>query len=75
MSEDKQARVANWIQFALLLLSILALATHGEGRLARVEQRQEDMQRDLSNVAANLTALDAKVDQWLSTPHPYRPAQ
>ena len=75
MAGETNGRVANWIQFALLLLSIAVLAMHGEGRLARVEQRQEDMQRDLSNVAANLTALDAKVDQWLSTPHPYRPAQ
>ena len=69
MAGESNGRIANWIQFAILFLSLAALAMHGEGRLARVEQRQEDMQRDLSNVATQLGALDAKVDSWLSTPH------
>jgi hypothetical protein len=38
----KTLSAAVWIQFAILLLALLAMALHGEGRLSRIEQRMDD---------------------------------
>lgn len=40
---SKNSTVANWIQFGILLLAMLGLAMHGEGRLSHLEQGQKDL--------------------------------
>lgn len=69
MPGDAQARIANWIQFALLLISILVLALHGEGRLARVEQRLDDADTNRKEMADTLGRIENKLETWRSTPH------
>jgi len=64
MSEVTQARVANWIQFALLLFSIFALAMHGEGRLARVEQQLMDAERDRKDLVQRIGRIEDKLETW-----------
>lgn len=64
---DPNGKYANWIQFALLLVSLLALAIHGEGRLARVEQQLADDADARRELAQRMANVEAKLDRWQST--------
>jgi hypothetical protein len=51
--------VANWIQFGILLLAILAAAVHAESRMARMEQGWNDL---VQRVTVIEQRIDAKFD-------------
>jgi hypothetical protein len=75
MSEMGQVKIANWIQFVLLLMAILAHAVYTEGRIAKMEQRLEDDKEARSQLMKQLDRIEGKVDLWQSTPNPSRKAQ
>ncbi len=62
----------DWIQFALLLLAIIGVAVHNEGRLARIEQRQIDADEQRKELAQQLQRFEDKWDRspTLSNPSP-----
>ncbi len=51
-------RRIDWIQLALLLLTMLAIAVHVESRIARVEQHLTDQDRALEVINGRLQSLD-----------------
>jgi hypothetical protein len=64
--EVNMQRLSNWIQFALLLLAMLAMALHGEGRLSRIEQRMDDSDKERTAMQEQLN----RVEQILLTRTP-----
>jgi hypothetical protein len=75
MNGETQQKYANWLQFAVLLITLFALAIHGEGRLARVEQKLEDGDRDRANMMQQIQNLNDKVDRWYLSQHQLQTAQ
>ncbi len=69
MGELAQGKYANWIQLAILLVTLLVLAVHGEGRLARVEQRLDDSEKDRAEMIRRLTSIEDKIGQWRPSPN------
>lgn len=67
MTAEAQARAANWIQFALLLVAILMMALHGEGRLSRMEQKQDDADKDRQIIQDQLNRIETEIATWHST--------
>jgi len=49
-------RRIDWIQFALLLVALLAAAVHVESRLSRIEQHLTDQDRALEVINGRLQA-------------------
>lgn len=75
MTADIQARAANWIQFALLLVAILLMALHGEGRLSRMEQKLEDGDRDRTIIQDQLNRIETEIATWHSTSNRFQRTQ
>ncbi len=48
----------DWIQLALLLLTMVGIAVHVESRIARVEQHLTDQDRALEVINGRLQSLD-----------------
>lgn len=67
MTNGEKPRL-DWIQFGILLLSILTAAMYHEGRLARIEQQLEDGKRDRDEL---LLRLQRDEDQWQHSHLPY----
>ena len=57
----------DWIQFALLLVSIVSIALYNEGRLSRIEQRQIDSEKEHAELVQEIRNLEAK---WERSPTP-----
>jgi hypothetical protein len=51
-------RRIDWIQFALLLVVLLAVAVHVESRLSRIEQHLTDQDRALEVINGRLQSSD-----------------
>jgi hypothetical protein len=64
MGELLESKYANWIQFALLVVTLFALALHGEGRLARVEQQNIDAEKDRAEIHAQLDRIEGTLETW-----------
>jgi hypothetical protein len=56
--EVNMQRHANWIQIALMLLAMLAMALHGEGRLSRIEQRMDDADKVRDTMQEQLNRVE-----------------
>ncbi len=54
-------RGRDWIQLALLLLTILGVAVHVESRLARIEQHLVDADRDNASMQERLGRIEEKL--------------
>jgi len=57
------AMVGNWIQFATLLLAIVAFAMHVEGRLARIEQQMSDEKEQRLELFQQINRIELRVDR------------
>ncbi len=55
-------RRIDWIQFALLLLALLAAAVHVESRLSRIEQHLTDQDRAIEVINGRLRSVDPAAD-------------
>jgi hypothetical protein len=64
MGELAQSKHANWLQFALLLVTLLVLALHGEGRLSRVEQQLADAETNRQQMQKQLDRIEDNLRQW-----------
>jgi hypothetical protein len=53
---------ANLIQFFILLVTIVLLAMHGEGRLARIEQKLSDMDVQRNELVLHLDRVENRLD-------------
>lgn len=63
----RMRRGFDWIQFSILLVSLVSIALYNEGRLARMEQRQIDAEKEHAALVLELQKLEAK---WEACPHP-----
>lgn len=66
MVERVRARF-DWIQFAVLLVSVFSIGVYNEGRLSRMEQRQIDAEKDHAALVLEVQKLEAKLDSC--SPH------
>lgn len=64
VSGETQARIANWIQFAIVLLALLGLALHAEGRLSRVEQQLADAETNRQLMQKQLDRIEGDLQAW-----------
>jgi predicted nucleic acid-binding Zn-ribbon protein len=55
--------VGNWVQFATLLLAIIAFAMHVEGRLARIEQDMADQKEQRQELVQQMDRIETFVYQ------------
>jgi hypothetical protein len=60
-------RRVDWIQFGILLATLLAIALHEEGRLARVEQQLADGEADRKEFLRRLSVIEEKWDRFQAT--------
>jgi len=61
-SGDVRSAISNWLQFAVLLVTIIVLAMHGEGRLSRIEQAQADAERSRAEMVSHLDRIESRLD-------------
>jgi len=54
--------IGNWLQFTILLVTIIVLAMHGEGRLARIEQAQQDEATARAELKVQFDHLEQRLD-------------
>jgi hypothetical protein len=60
-SVSKQS-LANWIQFGLLLLTLISFALHIEGRLSHVEQHVTDGDVSRGEIMQQLDRIESRID-------------
>ena len=53
-------RRIDWIQFALLVVTLLAAAVHVERRIARIEQHLVDQDRDNTLIQQRLERIETQ---------------
>ncbi len=56
------AKLSNWIQFALLVVTILLAALHGEGQIASMRQQLTDEHNARLEMLAHLDHIEARID-------------
>ena len=56
------ANVGNFLQFVALLVTIIALAMHGEGRIAAIEQHLNDMEQSRRELIAHIDRIENRLD-------------
>lgn len=55
-------RAANWLQFAILLVTIIGIAIHEEGRLAKVEQALTDEEKASAEMVHRIERIELRLD-------------
>jgi len=57
--EIGSAIITNWIQFALLVLTLVTFALHTESRLSKIEQRLDDGEKQISRMQNQLDRIES----------------
>jgi hypothetical protein len=53
------AIITNWIQFALLVLTLVTFALHTESRLSKIEQRLDDGEKQIGRMQGQLDRIES----------------
>jgi len=57
------AKYANWIQFIMLLVYLLVMALHMEGRISKLEQQINDGDKNRVELMDRLARIENKLDR------------
>lgn len=63
MYDPNSKRWETWLQWALLFLTLIGAALHGEGRVARLEQAHTDDDKQREEITAHLDRIEQRIDK------------
>jgi len=69
MIQDYIARRSEtWLQWALIILTLIGAIVHNESRLARVEQTQADAAERQTEITDRLTRIEERINRAVAAP-------